>query len=248
MICVTPKDEDGPSLEQYLETRLNLLTGEDFSASLARVGMRCHAMPWWTTTRVGDIEIDALPFFGEQPTRGAPGPTVGLRSWGNCYRFTTPEFSAMLLVDSGNDPTGNMLDVVRQSVAERGPPDVVLSNCRAFPEIINVGLPHYVLAVPFDRARAMFLDRGRNVASMTLGEPGVAEVCAAARARYFLPYAHMFAGLGVHVDGQALEGVQRGVDQLGGNTQAVAWNPGDVARFGKGRLWIEQAHAPAGAA
>ena len=227
--------------------QLNMLTGEDFSASLARIGIRCHATPWWTTTRVGDIEIDALPFFGEQPTRGAPGPTAGLRSWGNCYRFTTPEFSAMLLVDSGNDPMGNMLDVVRRSVAERGPPDVVLSNCRAFPEIINVGLPHYVLAVPFERARANFLDRSNGVASMTLGEPGVAEVCAAARARYFLPYAHMIAGLGVHVDGRALEGVQRGVDQLGGNTQVVAWNPGDVARLSNGTLWIEQAHTSAGA-
>jgi L-ascorbate metabolism protein UlaG (beta-lactamase superfamily) len=224
--------------------RPNLLTGEDFTASLEQVGVPSRALAWWTTTRVGDIEIDALPFFGEQPTRGAPGPATGLRSWGNCYRFTTPEFSAMLLVDSGIDPMGSMIDVVTRSVAERGPPDVLLSNCRAFPEIINMGLPHYVHALPFERVRAAFLGRDRGFASMTLGERGVAEVCVAARARYFLPYAHMFEGLGVHADSSSLDGVQRGLDQLGATTRVIAWNPGDVARFDHGELVIEHAYVP----
>jgi L-ascorbate metabolism protein UlaG (beta-lactamase superfamily) len=222
--------------------RPNLLTAEDYSTSAERAGLTAIAAAWGTTTRVGDIEIDALPFFGEQPTRDPPGPQEGLRSWGNCYRFNTPEFCVLLLVDSGIDPIGSMLDVVRQSVAERGPPDIVLSNCRAFPEVVNPGLAHYVLAVPFSRVRSTFLDqRGGSFASVTLGEAGVAEACAAAGARYFLPYAHMFAGLGVDADGGALDGVSRELERRGVATRAVAWNPGDVARVANGRLWIERA-------
>lgn len=222
--------------------RPNLLTSEEFRASIERIGLSAIAMAWGTTTRVGDIDIDVLPFFGEQPTRTAPGPVDGLRSWGNCYRFTTPEQSALLLVDSGVDPSGSMLDVVRQSVVERGPVDVVLSNCSVFPEVVNPGLAHYALALPFERVRSAFLgQRAGRIDSMTLGEAGVAEACAAARARYFLPYAHMFAGIGIDVDGAALDRVRRELARLGAPTEAVAWNPGDVARIAEGRLWIERA-------
>jgi L-ascorbate metabolism protein UlaG (beta-lactamase superfamily) len=222
--------------------RPNLLTGEDFSASIEQAGLTALATAWGTTTRVGDIEIDALPFLGEQPTRDPPGPGEGLRSWGNCYRFTTPDFSAVLLVDSGVDPIGSMLDVVRHSVVERGPVDIVLSNCRAFPEVVNPGLAHYALALPFERVRSAFLgQRGGSFASMTLGEAGVAEACRAARARYFLPYAHMFAGLGVDADGGVPDGVRRELARLSAPTEVVAWNPGDAARIADGRLWIEHA-------
>jgi len=222
--------------------RPNLLTREDFATSIQQIGLSPLAMAWHTTTRVGDIEITALPFFGEQPTRDAPGPADGLRSWGNCYRFTTPEFDALILVDSGIDPMGNMVDVVRRSVAERGPVDVVLSNCRAFPDVINEGLAHYSFALPFDRVRSTFLEHEQGrVALMTLGEDGVAEVCAAARARYFLPYAHMFPGLGANADGGTVAGVRGALERRGVRTEVCPWSPGDTARFEGGYLWIERA-------
>lgn len=52
--------------------RVNLLTEEDFSASLELVGQKAYAPEWYSTLKIGDIEIDILPFYGEQPTRHPP--------------------------------------------------------------------------------------------------------------------------------------------------------------------------------
>ncbi|MFY0565274.1 MBL fold metallo-hydrolase [Archangium lansingense] len=219
--------------------RPNLLTPEDFSASLGQVGLKAIAPAWGSTLRVGDIDIDILPFYGEQPTAGSPGPADGLRSWGNCYRFTTPEFSAVVLVDSGSDPMGDMVEAVRQNTEQRGPADVVLSNFRSFPEVINIGLPQYALTLPFEQLRATFAQhRAGNVRSMTLGVEGVARASMAAQARYVLPYAHMFQGIGVDADANLVEGVRTGLGSRGATTEVLAWNPGDVARFENGRLHI----------
>ncbi|WP_257448044.1 MBL fold metallo-hydrolase [Archangium lipolyticum] len=229
--------------------RPNLLTPEDFASSLGQVGLDARAVPWGDTVKVGDIEIDVLPFYGEQPTRCAPGPAEGLRCWGNCYRVTCPQFSALILVDSGVDPLGDMVEAVRQSTARRGPVDVVLANCRSFPEGINVGLPQYAMTLPFERLRAMYAENaGGRWLSMTLGGPGVAEACIAAQARYFLPYAHMFRGLGRDAEDDTLAGIRAGLAQRGAATEVLAWNPGDVARFDGARLGLQHVEAPRKAA
>jgi len=224
--------------------RTNLLTPEDFSVSLRQLGLRPLAPAWGSTLRVGDIDIDVLPFYGEQPTVGAPGPVEGLRSWGNCYRFTTPDFSALVLVDSGVDPMGDMVEAVRQLTERRGPTDVVLSNCRAFQEVINIGLPHYALTLPFEQLRAVHARQQRgDMRFMTLGEAGVASASVAAGARYVLPYAHMFQGLGVNVDEDMVQTVRKHLAQRGSTAEVLEWNPGDVARFEGGQLRL--AHIPA---
>lgn len=221
--------------------RPNLLTAEDFAASLQQAGLKAQAVAWGSTLKVGDFEIDVLPFYGEQPTRGLPGPAEGLRSWGNCYRVTCPLFNALILVDSGVDPLGDMVEAVRQSATRRGPVDVVLSNCRSFPEGINMGLPHYAFTLPFDRLRALHAESTTSpLKSMTLGTRGVAEACMAAQARHFLPYAHMFQGLGRDAEENTLEQVHAVLAAHGASTRVVAWNPGDVARFEKGQLSIQR--------
>jgi len=227
--------------------RPNLLTPEDFSASLNQVGLKAVAPAWGSTLRVGDIDIDVLPFYGEQPTLGPPAPADGLRSWGNCYRFTTPDFSAVVLVDSGVDPLGNMVEAVRRNTEQRGPADVVLSNFRSFPEIINVGLPHYALTLPFEHLRTTLVEhRAGRMQSMTLGVDGVSAASIAAQARHALPYAHMFKGLGVDVDEDLVDGLGRRLAQQGATTQVEAWNPGDVARFERGQLHILRGPTPGG--
>ena len=167
--------------------RVNLLCPEDFSATLGAVGQRALAPGWGDMATVGDIEIEVLPFYGEQPTRQAPGCDPALRNWGNCYRFDCPEFSALILVDSGVDPAGNAIDAIARSVAKRGPIDIVLSCCHGFPEGINTGLAHYALALPFSRLEEIHRQsRKGHREMMTLGPSGVAEACRAAGARYFL--------------------------------------------------------------
>lgn len=226
--------------------RPSLLCPEVMAESARLTGQEVHELPWWSSVEVGDFIIDALPFYGEQPRRGG-APMGDLRNWGNCYRFTCPEFSVAILVDSGRDPMGNMVDVLERSAAQRGPIDVVLSCCFEFPEGWNPGLSHYCLTVPFAKLRQMYL-RPRKRGSMTLGPEGVAAACKAARARYFLPYAHGFRGLAVSPT-SAEGGKQTEEDMLnairlrlaGAATEVLSWLPGDRALFEGRRLAITPA-------
>jgi hypothetical protein len=107
--------------------RPSLLTPEDFSHSLSLASQPHVVLPRYKTLRVGDIEIEVLPFFGEQPTRRGPSMPEGFRNWGNCYRISCPTFSALILADSGEDPMGRMSDVARNVVDKSGPVDVVMN-------------------------------------------------------------------------------------------------------------------------
>jgi hypothetical protein len=76
---------------------------------------------WWRSTRLGELEVTALPFYGEQPTEGEVlHPEI--RKIGNTYVVRAPGWSAAFLADSGRDHLGDVRDValtqwsVRQSV------------------------------------------------------------------------------------------------------------------------------------
>src|SRR4029077_1670492 len=128
--------------------------------------------------------------YGEQPTRTDAVLPADLRNWGSCYRVETPELSVLVLADSGVDPSGSVVTAIERSVAERGPVDCVASCALPFPEVVNSGLPDYAFVVPFDLlANAL---ANPNPPSMTAGPDGVADACVAARARWYLPYAHGF--------------------------------------------------------
>jgi L-ascorbate metabolism protein UlaG (beta-lactamase superfamily) len=220
----------------------NLLTPEDFRRSLDGVGQTAIAARWGETVTIGDIEIDILPFYGEQPTRDSPGPAEGLRSWGNCYRFNTPDFSAIVLVDSGIDPMGSMLDVMAESRRRRGPADVVLSCLRQFASPFFGGLSHYWTTLPFSRLQALYAEYAAGTLPFTTAGPdGVAAACEAAGARYFLPYAHGFEALGKPVtdigwsDGQEPSEaeicgrLEAEIRSRKGRTEVRSWEPGDLA-------------------
>jgi len=231
--------------------RANLLSPEDFRGCLTRAGQRAAAPSWYSTVTVGDIEIDVLPFYGEQPTRSAPGVEPGLRNWGSCYRFNCPDFSAMILVDSGVDPAGHALEAVQRSVEQRGPVDILLSCCLSFPEAINDGLPHYAFALPFSRLAQIFRDRKEGKREfMTLGAEGVTEACRVSGARYFLPYAHGFSGIAQDPRSEEGEGmserstmsaIAEALRMRGIPTVAAAWKPGDIARIEAGSLGFSRA-------
>ncbi|HEY1623283.1 MAG TPA: MBL fold metallo-hydrolase [Streptosporangiaceae bacterium] len=229
--------------------RPNMLCWERFTDTLAAVGQAAIVGEWDSTITVGDIEIDVLPFRGEQPTKYAPGPPPDLRNWGNCYRINTPHFSAVILADSGVDPTGDICPSLEASVKKRGPVDFLLCNCRTFPEGINMGNPHYSLALPFDRLQQIFADREKGrIESMTLGPSGIAGACAAAQARYFLPYAQGFRGIGVDPVGDPSEAsilaeVEEEMRHRSPGTQVTGWYPGSsVTLDARGRL-LERAFA-----
>lgn len=224
--------------------RPNMLCAERFTDSLAAVGQAAIIGKWGSTVTVGNIEIDILPFRGEQPTRDGPGPPDDLRNWGNCFRVNTPDFSAVILADSGVDPSGDICPVLETSVQRRGPVDFLLSNCMEFPEGINLGLPHYSLALPFERLQQIFAGRekGRS-ASMTFGPSGIAEACSAAQARYFLPYAHGFRGVGLDPlrsasEASVLAEVKEALQHRSPRTQVIGWHPGSSATLLSGNIFL----------
>lgn len=223
--------------------RVSLLTPEDMTACVAATALDAKTLDWWQSETKGDIVVRALPFYGEQPLRVDPALAPELRNWGNLYRFELPQFSAAVLVDSGSDPAGNAVDTIARSVAEDGPIDVILSCCFDFPEAINPGLPHYFLTVPFDILVAAYERRQRGqMRFMTLGVEGVTEVCRVAGARYFLPYAHGFSGIGrdphspeatTGVEKRVVESLREAFARASMKTEVLDWSPGDAA------LWTE---------
>jgi L-ascorbate metabolism protein UlaG (beta-lactamase superfamily) len=233
----------GPDVPVVVPTvaRTNLLTIKDFSAALARLGQRAVAPEWGATVTVGDIEVDVLPFYGEQPTRDGPASDPSLRSWGNCYRVNTPQLSVMILADSGVDPAGSMLDVARASFAQRGPVDVVLSCLRSFDCPFFGGLENYWMTLPFARLRELFAQKieGR-LPSVTGGPADAAELCGIVRAKHFLPYAHGFEGVGTPIgdigwglddvsEAEILVRMNAALRERDARTSCTAWSAGDVA-------------------
>ncbi|MHB8577640.1 MAG: MBL fold metallo-hydrolase, partial [Dehalococcoidia bacterium] len=88
-------------------------------------------MDWGQSTLVGDIEVHALPFYGEQATDGdVLHPAI--RNAGNTYLVRTPAFSAAFLADSGRDGQGDVRDVAVRTRARLGPVDVVFSGFRGW--------------------------------------------------------------------------------------------------------------------
>jgi L-ascorbate metabolism protein UlaG (beta-lactamase superfamily) len=92
---------------------------------------RVKVLEWGQSTLVGDIDVHALPFYGEQPTDGdVLHPTV--RNAGNTYLVRTPTFSSVFLADSGRDGQGDVKEVAVRSRARLGPVDVVFAGYRGW--------------------------------------------------------------------------------------------------------------------
>ncbi len=232
--------------------RTSVLTRVDLAEAARGFGLDARTAAWGSVVRIGDLEIDVLPFYGEQPTRDPPGPSPDLRSWGSCYRINAPQFSALVLVDSGADPMGDIRDVARRSREARGPVDVVLCCLREFASPFFGGLDHYWTALPFARLRELYaLHQAGRLPSTTAGVDGSAALCALAGARWYLPYANGFAGVGRPIDdvgwgsGEPSErdGVARvaaALERRGGTTTALAWDPGDALVFARGEATLRR--------
>lgn len=176
----------------------------DLAALLEALGFTNVRTPRWYDEPivVGDIEVFALPFYGEQPLASEAWPAPEVRNWGNTYYVRTPEFTSFVLIDSGNDPAGRMRDVAEYVRDELGPVDYLLSNLSVFgvgsdgPRYISSN-GSYFATLSRSQMRNFASFRGE---SLTLGPEGVAECCRACDARYFLPYAHWWGPPFVETD------------------------------------------------
>jgi hypothetical protein len=130
--------------------------------------------------------------------------------------------------------------------------DVVLACQREFLSPFFGGLSHYWATLSWDSLRRLYAEhQAGRLRSVTAGPGGIASLCVAAGARYFLPYANGFEGVGRGItdvgwgEGEPSEAdcnvrVREELARRGSSTEVVDWKPGDVARFERGQLVLER--------
>jgi L-ascorbate metabolism protein UlaG (beta-lactamase superfamily) len=205
----------------------------DFARVLRELGFtRVVTLPWFAPPLVvGDLEVHALPFYGEQPLLAERPRHPELRNHGNTYVVRHDSFTSWLLVDSGNDHAGTMREVARDVRKRFGPIDLLLSNLREFAvgsTSYITGGGHYWLALTPAQMRR-FSSMASDV--LTLGPAGVAEVCAIAGARTFLPYAHEWNDVGAPPSAdelQLLSQLESALARAGAPTRIHRWRIGET--------------------
>lgn len=211
----------------------------DFADILRRFGFtRVIVRNWFDpAVAIGDLEVHALPFYGEQQLRDEPPRDPALYSWGNTYAVTTEDYAAWCLVDTGVDARGSMAEIAPRVVEQVGAIDCVLGNvstCAPWsPLEIKQGVHHWLTLTADQIARfPSFKDQ-----SLTLGPAGVAQICAGVGANVFLPYANWWGPIGgrgmVRADARGdcevehLELLQHHLATAGARTRIVPWCIGD---------------------
>ncbi len=90
------------------------LFSTDCALRLRQLGFEhVEALDWWSERTVGDVTVQALPFFGEQPT-ASEGVYPALRNIGSTWRVETPRESYAFFADSGDDARGSMDAVAKK--------------------------------------------------------------------------------------------------------------------------------------
>jgi L-ascorbate metabolism protein UlaG (beta-lactamase superfamily) len=214
------------------------ITCEDMKARLEGLGFdHVIAVDWYAEPIViGDIEINVLPFYGEQPLVPEYNQPKhpDLRNWGNTYLIRTPDYTSWFLIDAGNDPMGSMRDVAEYVRQKFGIVDQVLSNFLSLSyNSIGTDLSSWgadivgnLLSNPQIFSVTNKTD-GFHLA--TLGAKGVAEICSIVGAKACLPYAHSWAELGQYTgsDESLIKDVIAELEKVGCSTQVIPWKIGD---------------------
>jgi L-ascorbate metabolism protein UlaG (beta-lactamase superfamily) len=210
----------------------------DFSGELRSLGFKnVIELDWYSDpVCIGDIEISALPFYGEQPLRYQYPRDKNLRNWGNSYFFRTPFFNAFCLIDSGSDADGSMLQVAEFVKQQFGRVDVILSNLHEFYVGVGCGDPfyvtgngHYWLSLTTDQIAELPKMSGDL---LTLGVEGVSEICRITCAKSFLPYSHLWSEIGTNPPNELtlLEELATKTGVRDSQTKINSWRIGDSWR------------------
>lgn len=124
----------------------------DLARRLAELGFRkVVPLGWGERVAIGDLEVHALPFYGEQPTSGAVlHPEV--RNQGNCYVVAGPGLRAAFVADAGRDHAGDLREVASRWRAQHGRIDALFAGYRGwltYPvQLLFSSVPQYVPLVP----------------------------------------------------------------------------------------------------
>ncbi len=104
------------------------LFSTDCARRLQQLGFtRVEALPWFESRRIGDLELRALPFYGEQPT-SREGVYPGLFNIGSTWAVKGPGVSCAFFADAGSDLRGSMRAVCKKVA----PVDILFCGVRGF--------------------------------------------------------------------------------------------------------------------
>lgn len=106
------------------------LFSTDCAARLRQLGFtNVEPLDWWSTRAIGDCTVQALPFYGEQPTDGE-GVHPGLRNVGSTWKVHSAASGATyaFFADSGHDVQGDMKPVCARAKGV----DVLFCGVRGF--------------------------------------------------------------------------------------------------------------------
>ena len=111
---------------------------------------RVEALKWNTSRMIGDLEVRALPFYGEQPTAGE-GVYPGLFNVGTTWAIRGPGVSCAFFADAGSDVRASMKTVCRREA----PIELLFCGVRGFrvkPIFYSyTTLDAYLVNVPIDQ-------------------------------------------------------------------------------------------------
>jgi hypothetical protein len=214
------------------------MTCEDMKARLEGLGFEnVMAVDWYAEPIViGDIEINVLPFYGEQPLvpEFNQPKHPDLRNWGNTYLLRTPYYSSWFLIDAGDDPMGSMRDVAGYVKQKFGGVDQVLSNFLSLSyNSIGTDLSGWgadILGNLLSNPQIFSVtNKTEGFHLATLGAKGVAEICAIVGAKACLPYAHSWGELGQYTrsDESLIKDVTDELEKVGSSTEVIPWKIGD---------------------
>lgn len=161
---------------------------------------------WGSVLRFGDVEVDVLPFFGEQATDGERLHPEIVNA-GNTYVVRSTQQHAAFMADAGSDDRGSSAAAAAQHRARHGPLDVVFAGYRGWrttpAELLRSSVARFFLFVPPDQ-----WPRSMNLMNDAVG---ALETAAAFGATTLVPYADGGApwfwqlGLGPRLDESPLE-------------------------------------------
>jgi L-ascorbate metabolism protein UlaG (beta-lactamase superfamily) len=123
----------------------------DACARLAELGFEsATALRWQETAAVGDIQVRALPFYGEQASdREVLHPEV--RNVGNVY-VVQADKSYAFVADSGKDDRGDVIAVAAADRARHGSTSVVFGGYRRWAlypfQYLSTSVSRYSLLLP----------------------------------------------------------------------------------------------------
>jgi thiopeptide-type bacteriocin biosynthesis protein len=176
----------GPHVPVYVpEVERESLLAIDMAARLEQLGFsNVHRIRPGAEFAIGEVGIQALPFFGEQPTTGASlHPDV--RNVGCTYLCASGGRRLLALADSGRDGTGDVRELAAGVRMKSGDIDVVFGGYRGFAMYpilyLFSSVSRYLLFVP--PADLTFRQEIMNDSDALID---TAERCGS---RYIVPYA-----------------------------------------------------------